>query len=223
MARAKQTREALIQAAIEEVERVGLAQITVRGICQRAGANVAAINYHFGSKDGLIRAVLEATWAHMFADAEAILAGAMTASMAMSGPSAAPPPRTTKKTRAATRRALVELMTYLLEGAQRYPQLTQAHVQDGFNKPGRPTELMSDFGGLVPKVAAAVRKAVRGLSTAHAEQRSVAALSSILFLGFFPTFFGTSSPATPAARRRHVETVVDALLAEPLSRAAFVR
>ena len=52
------TRERLIGAAGEVFSRHGFKAGTVREICALAGANVAAINYHFGGKDGLYAATL---------------------------------------------------------------------------------------------------------------------------------------------------------------------
>ena len=52
------TRERLIHAAGEEFARRGFRDATVRDICARAGANVAAVNYHFGDKDGLYIAAM---------------------------------------------------------------------------------------------------------------------------------------------------------------------
>ncbi|HAB16580.1 MAG TPA: CerR family C-terminal domain-containing protein [Verrucomicrobiota bacterium] len=52
------TRQALLEAAADVFTRVGFRQATIREICQRAGANVAAINYHFGDKAGLYSEVL---------------------------------------------------------------------------------------------------------------------------------------------------------------------
>jgi AcrR family transcriptional regulator len=48
-----QTRERLIEAAGEIFAEVGFKSATVREICQRGKANVAAINYHFGDKQSL--------------------------------------------------------------------------------------------------------------------------------------------------------------------------
>ena len=53
------TREKLIEAAGEVFAEQGYAAATVRDICTLAGANVAAINYHFGDKRGLYAEVLK--------------------------------------------------------------------------------------------------------------------------------------------------------------------
>lgn len=54
------TRAALIKAAVTVFSGHGYEGGSVRLITQRAQANQAAINYHFGGKEGLYRAVLDA-------------------------------------------------------------------------------------------------------------------------------------------------------------------
>jgi TetR/AcrR family transcriptional regulator, regulator of cefoperazone and chloramphenicol sensitivity len=56
------TREHLLEAAAEVFAEVGFHAATVREICQRAGANIAAVNYHFGDKEALYTAVLTETF-----------------------------------------------------------------------------------------------------------------------------------------------------------------
>jgi TetR/AcrR family transcriptional regulator, regulator of cefoperazone and chloramphenicol sensitivity len=53
------TRERIFRAAVAEFAAKGYAGATVRGVCARAGANLAAVNYHFGSKERLYAAVLD--------------------------------------------------------------------------------------------------------------------------------------------------------------------
>jgi AcrR family transcriptional regulator len=56
-----QTREALLEAAAEVFAELGFRAATVREICQRARANIAAVNYHFGDKENLYLEVLRFT------------------------------------------------------------------------------------------------------------------------------------------------------------------
>jgi TetR/AcrR family transcriptional regulator, regulator of cefoperazone and chloramphenicol sensitivity len=53
------TRNQLLQAAGEVFAEQGYAKATSKDICRRANANIAAVNYHFGGKEGLYSAVLE--------------------------------------------------------------------------------------------------------------------------------------------------------------------
>lgn len=60
-----QTRARLLDAAARLFAERGLARVTVRDICRKARANVAAVNYHFGGKHGLYTAVMQAAIATM--------------------------------------------------------------------------------------------------------------------------------------------------------------
>jgi AcrR family transcriptional regulator len=53
-----ETRERLLSAASRLFAERGFAKVTVRDICRRARANVAAVNYHFHGKTGLYEDVL---------------------------------------------------------------------------------------------------------------------------------------------------------------------
>lgn len=55
------TRQRVLEAACEVFAQKGYREATVQEICAAAGANVAAVNYYFGSKQKLYLA----TWKHM--------------------------------------------------------------------------------------------------------------------------------------------------------------
>ena len=66
-----ETRSRLLNAAARLFAERGAARVTVRDICNKAKANVAAVNYHFGGKDGLYQAVMKMAMETMEATTEA--------------------------------------------------------------------------------------------------------------------------------------------------------
>jgi AcrR family transcriptional regulator len=65
----KRTRDRLLQAACEVFAKKGFADTTVAEICAEADANIASVNYYFGSKEALYDAV----WHRAFELAEAFV------------------------------------------------------------------------------------------------------------------------------------------------------
>lgn len=55
----EETRREILRAAGEAFAASGFVGATTRAVAARAGVNVATLHYHFGSKEGLYRAVLE--------------------------------------------------------------------------------------------------------------------------------------------------------------------
>ncbi|MFI6287799.1 TetR/AcrR family transcriptional regulator [Streptomyces sp. NPDC051018] len=53
------TRERILDAAIGLFGERGYAATSLRAVTEAADANIAAVNYHFGSKEGLLRAVID--------------------------------------------------------------------------------------------------------------------------------------------------------------------
>ena len=57
------TKEALLEAAASLFAEKGFESVSLREVTARAGVNVASVKYHFGSREGLLDAVVEhMTW-----------------------------------------------------------------------------------------------------------------------------------------------------------------
>jgi AcrR family transcriptional regulator len=187
----------LVAAAIEQIEKLGLAQLTVRAVAAAAGMNVAAVNYYFRTKDALISAALEGTIRHMVADSEAFLA------------------RMPKD----PERVLGDLLAYYLEGSLRYPRISKAHLHDAFVADNYEGAFTSLFAPVMQKLRQALKKAVPGLSEKEATRRVVAALSAMFFPAFFLGFYRSLGALdSPAERVSYAHDVALRTLAPPASR-----
>lgn len=156
-------RARLVEAAIEQIEQHGLANLTVRDVAAAASANIAAVNYHFGSKDALVHAALEVAMRHTLEDIEDILE------------SVARDPKL----------GFQELLEYLISGSLRFPRLSKALLHDAFSSDDYTGPFPIQFAPMMARIRDALQRAVPGLTPTAAARRTVAALSAV----FFPTFF----------------------------------
>jgi len=81
----QKTRERILEATIELVCKKGFAGTSVREVCEGVGVAKTAIYWHFGSKSGLMAAVIETVTRRWMADFEQAASGGKTPKDAMDG------------------------------------------------------------------------------------------------------------------------------------------
>lgn len=159
----------IILSTINVIERSGIKNATVRKIVEEAGVNIAAINYHFGSKDRLINETLRSTLMEMKKDTLAILEYGFKSEKEM----------------------LFSLFTYYLEGAIRYPNIIKGHFYGSFvdNELNSPSfNMLNELFDSISIVLGSKRKI-----EVEIQIKLRAAISSIMFIGIFPEILGPSS------------------------------
>jgi AcrR family transcriptional regulator len=165
------TRQLILEAALDCIEEEGLDKLTIRKIARKAGTNVAAINYHFRSKDHLVAEVFSMTIRHMLEDVFA----------AMEDPAAQ------------FDAVLTDVLFYLLDGSLRFPGITKAHLLRALDDPGRKTVsgrgLARVFDGLVDRAAAAYPSRTRAALRLRISQ----VLAGVMFTILNPDFFDLES------------------------------
>ncbi|MCD4797142.1 MAG: TetR/AcrR family transcriptional regulator [Candidatus Cloacimonetes bacterium] len=100
----------IILATINCIEQNGVQAVTIRKIAEMAKVNVAAVNYHFGSKENLIKLALDQTLKEAFV---VNVDDHFDGNRDISG-------------------ALEDYFRTTLEGAINYPGITKAHLYDPF-------------------------------------------------------------------------------------------
>jgi AcrR family transcriptional regulator len=116
-----ETKQQILQTTLQLLETQGIGQVTIRKIAAQAGVNVAAVNYHFGSKDQVVFAALQ-TLRDRFARAFGHLQ------------STALPPR----------ERLVAFMTTYCDTVFAYPNLAKAFVNQSLN-----ADIQQDYAAFV--------------------------------------------------------------------------
>ena len=108
MANKLKSKEKIILATIECIERKGFHQVTVRDIAEQAEVNIAVVNYHFGTKEKLMDDALEFTLYNSLAgDVDEI-----------------------EKTCTDPYSMLKAFCIFFFEGAQRFPNISRAHIYE---------------------------------------------------------------------------------------------
>jgi AcrR family transcriptional regulator len=164
-------RERIVLAAIEILERDGAAGITTRRIASEAGVNSAAVNYYFGSKDELIRRVMEITLTHGFTDWVEVFRDETVAC----------PVR------------LYAVLFLMLEGIEHNPGLVRAHLfEDGTRDWSRKefTRMLSTF----LDEAARVLSPGTGMPAADLKPALGRLMMSVLSVGLIPEMLPVMAP-----------------------------
>lgn len=125
-----ETRNKIIEATIECIEEEGIQDVTVRKIAEKAQVNVAAVNYHFSSKSNLLRETLNTTLDNLFLDWEELL----------------------KKEDFNVRESLTFILNEMLSGPYRFPNITKAHIYDGFIHGNYDNDFFSRFAKFLNKL-----------------------------------------------------------------------
>lgn len=183
--------ERLIAATIQEIERTGgVSGVRVRAIAAAADANVAAVNYYFGSKQGLIDATLAATIEHFEYDVDQLLA------------------------RYPAREALARIAEFCIVGSARYRAIVHAHLEPLITA----KEPTGPFATYVHQLAQRIRPLIAAeadLDTEEAGLRAQALLSGMFFPALFSPLFDRlfdGGPPDAARTRAYVDTLVSAAL-----------
>jgi AcrR family transcriptional regulator len=186
------TRQRLIDTALQHIATHGVAGLTVRGVAAAAGANIAAVNYYFRSKDALVREVLEVTIRNLLVDTDELLA----------------------RMKSDPHVALAGLLSYYLDGGLRFPGISKAHMHNAFSSDDYTGLFPTSFVPVIERIRDAIRAHVPGLDAAAAGRRTVFALSAVFFPVFFSGLFRTMHAlGTPGGRLQYVEEIVAAALA----------
>lgn len=120
----------IIEAAIECIEQFGLKGATNRRIAEKAGVNLAAINYYFRSKENLITRVMETTLNNAFDwdDIQEL-------------------PGNTAKERC------IAVFDDLIEGGCNYPGITRAHFYDLITDGNYDSKIVKRYCGFIKKLS----------------------------------------------------------------------
>lgn len=186
-----ETKEKIVLTTIDLIEALGLNNVTVRAVAEAANVNIAAVNYHFGTKGRLMEVALELTLNNMFEDLE---------DQVRRLPDDPEP-------------VLRELLEYLMEGGLRYPNVTRAHVNEMFVSDAKTAPFPTRMATIIRPMADVICDRVTGVSKEEALHRCVRGISSVFFPVFFGGFFVPSGALLSAdARKRYITQLASDML-----------
>jgi AcrR family transcriptional regulator len=182
----------IIEAAIACVEEFGLKGATNRRIAEKAGVNLAAINYYFRSKDNLIDKMMETTLHNAFdwEDVDKLPGGS-------------------------AKERCTSVFEELIAGACAYPGITRAHFYTLISAGDYESLAVIKYNEFINRLCDDLVQ--RGVKMTREELTlAVAQIASACFLATIaPQLHGKSlnlDMRDPATRHRFVSVMVDKLL-----------
>jgi len=190
---AQSTRDRIVAATIVCLERVGMQGVTIRGIAEEAGVNVAAVNYHFGSKSQLLEETLrqsrhQEAWASV---------GELDQAIQQAGGDVLA--------------GLVNHLHEFLGNAINWPRLTEAQLHEILAGQDYDTPIVSEMNAFAHQFADRLRPALPNMPEMDIKLAVAQVWSVLVLLSLLPHVFDEflgAPMSDPALRRRYVERLV---------------
>lgn len=188
----KKTPEKIIHATIACIEKHGAGSVTVRMISEAAGVNIAAVNYHFQSKEKLFDNIIHFTLDHMIGDMEAFI----------NVPNKLP------------KEVMRDIITYLIEGGARFPEISRLQFYDTFVHNHFDTYLNQEINTYLSKLSTWIESKVNtsgeSIKTALIRVFSTSFFVST-FPGYFKDFTGYKLQENDVAREAFIQDMINSL------------
>ncbi len=185
------TRQKILDAAIDSIEKNGIGNCTIRNIAEEAGITFSSILYYYESKEQLVDAAMRQAVRHSIDDLREIW-----------------------KTRADDLTAIREMLLFLFDGAVKFPGITRASLHgllmNGDTDGPAPLQINELLRGVLDDMAE-----THGLPRDELSLKVSGAISTVFFLGISPQAFAGCSGvdfSEPENRRRMVNGLTDGLL-----------
>lgn len=185
------TKKHILVSTINAIEKYGLENLTTRLIAEEAGVNNAALHYYYGTKDVLVEAALNQTANHMLEDSRAIIAS-----------------------EASLETRLRELLVYIIEGVERYPNVLRAHLMGPLDYTERKTETLELLSTWITLAANAIRESGTGRSPLQIKFSLDMIFSYVVMSGLIRTIDTEDAwmdLSEPVTRERFLRQAIDML------------
>jgi len=163
-----EVKQRIIITAIECIESEGFQNVTVRKIADQAGVNLAAINYHFGSKEQLFNIVMDSTLNESFVNNIQDYEDLWLSD---------------------TKKALQLFLEDTIQGAINYPNLTKAHLTEPFIKSNFNTNSVSKMNEFLDNLQSLIQHILPFEDEMERKLAIIQLFSAFLLTGMMPNLF----------------------------------
>ena len=192
MAQKTATKQHILEATINAIEKHGLQYLTTRLIAEEAGVNNAALHYYYGTKDQLVSEALNLTLDHMMEDTKAIL-----------GSGGEIPQK------------LTELFEYMCTGVVHFPNIIRAHLSGPLMEGKNDSPFIRMMGAWMDRTINELDNNRTNELRMRLQIALHGALSSMLVIGLMPDTEENFSPVDlrdDDARRKFIEYIIQNIL-----------
>ena len=165
-----EVKQRIIFQTIELIENVGIPNLTIRKIAEAAGVNVAAVNYHFGSKEQLVEIAMNSTLQESFVNNINDYEGLWQTD---------------------PKQALQSFLEHTLQGAINYPNLTKAHFAKIFSQNDYQQITVTELNNFLSKFRNLISSVLRSEEDEKNRLAVVQVFSVILMTGMMPELFNS--------------------------------